>query len=292
MKPAPFEYVRANSAAEAASLLQQHNGEARILAGGQSLVPMLNMRLSRPGALIDLNGVGELDYVREDNGWIAIGAMTRQRSIERSDVVRRRQPLLHAATLFVGHPQIRNRGTIGGSLAHAHPASEYPAVAVALGAELRATGPRGDRMLKAEDFLVTYMTTSLDPAELLTEVRVPVLPARTGWAFQEVARRHGDFALAGAAVTLTLDAGGRCSGARIAVFGATPKAVRAQGAEQALAGEKPGAEAFAEAARRASAAIEDPLSDIHASAEYRRHLVGVLTRRALMEAARRASDAA
>jgi carbon-monoxide dehydrogenase medium subunit len=292
MKPPPFEYVRATSAAEAAALLQQHNGEARILAGGQSLVPMLNMRLARPGLLIDMNGVRELDYVREDNGWLAIGAMTRQRTIERSDFVRRRQPLLHAATLFVGHPQIRNRGTVGGSLAHAHPASEYPAVAVALGAELRATGPRGDRVLKADDFLVTYMTTSLDPAELLTEVRVPTLPARTGWAFQEVARRHGDFALVGAAVTLTLDAGGRCSDARIAVFGATPKAARAQAAEQALAGEKPGDEVFAEAARRASAGIDDPLSDIHASPEYRRHLVGVLTRRALQEAAARARQAA
>ncbi len=292
MKPPRFEYVRAKSAAEAASLLQQHDGDARILAGGQSLVPMLNMRLARPGILIDLNGVSALDYVREDNGWLAIGAMTRQRTIERSGVVRSRQPLLHAATLLIGHPQIRNRGTVGGSLAHAHPASEYPAVAVALGAELRATGPRGERVLKADDFFITYMTTSLEPAELLTEVRLPVLPTRTGWAFQEVARRHGDFALAGAAVTLTLDAGGRCEDARIAVFGATPKAVRALAAEQTLAAEMPGDGVFAEAARQASAGLEDPLADIHASADYRRHLVGVLTRRALAEATERARQAA
>ncbi len=292
MKPPRFEYIRAKSAADAASLLQQqHDGEARILAGGQSLVPMLNMRLARPGILIDLNGVSELDYVREDRDWLAIGAMTRQRTIERSTVVRSRQPLLHAATLLIGHPQIRNRGTVGGSLAHAHPASEYPAVAVALGAELRVTGPHGERVLKADDFLVTYMTTILDPAELLTEVRMPVLPPRTGWAFQEVARRNGDFALAGAAVTLTLDTRGRCTDARIAVFGATPKAIRALAAEHALTGEVLGEAVLAEAARKASAGLEDPLTDIHASADYRRHLVGVLTRRALTEAADRARQA-
>jgi carbon-monoxide dehydrogenase medium subunit len=291
MKPPPFEYVRATSATEAVSLLQKHDGEARILAGGQSLVPMLNMRLARPGVLVDMNGVAELDYIRDDNGWLAIGAMTRQRTIERSAVVRSRQPLLHAATLFVGHPQIRNRGTIGGSLAHAHPASEYPAVAIALGAELRAIGPRGERALNADDFLVTYMTTSLDAAELLAEIRLPVLPVRTGWAIHELARRHGDFALAGAAVTVSFDDGGHCTDARIAVFGATSKATRARSAEQALIGEKPAAATFAEAAHRASAGIEEPLSDVHASGDYRRHLIGVMTKRALAEAAARAQAA-
>ncbi len=292
MKPPPFEYFDPRSVGEAVSLLKDHEGEARILAGGQSLVPLLNMRLARPGVLIDLNRVAELDYIREADGWLAIGAMTRQRTVERSELVKGRQPLLQAATGFVGHPQIRNRGTIGGSLAHADPAAEFPAVALALGAEMRAVGPKGERRIKAEDFLVTYLTTALEPTEVLTEVRFPAQAGGSGWSFQEVARRHGDFALAGAAVTLSLDGGANCSDARIALFGVGPRAVRARGAEQLLVGHKPDEESFEEAGRRASEEIDQPPSDIHASAEYRRHLVKVLTRRALAEAAARAQGAA
>ena len=292
MKPAPFDYFDPRTIEEAVSLLQQHEGEAKILAGGQSLMPLLNMRLARPSALIDLNRVDGLDYIREDDGWIAIGALTRQRAIERSELIKARQPLLHTATRFIAHPQIRNRGTIGGSLAHADPAAEYPAVALALDAELVAAGPNGARTIHAADFFVTYLTTALEPSDILTEVRLPVLPGRTGWSFTEVSRRHGDFALAGVAATLTLDDDNRCSAARIALFGVGSKPMRAQAAEELLIGEQPGEQLVAEAALRASEQIEAPLSDVHASAEYRRHLARVLTRRALAEAVARAGAAA
>ena len=292
MKPASFDYFDPRTIEEAVSLLQQHEGEAKILAGGQSLMPLLNMRLARPGVLIDLNRVDGLDYIRESNGWLAIGALTRQRAIERSQLVQTRQPLLHAATRFIAHPQIRNRGTIGGSLAHADPAAEYPAVALALDAELRAVGPNGERTIHGADFFVTYLTTALEPTEVLTEVRVPALAGRTGWSFMEVSRRHGDFALAGVAATVTLDSGGRCSAACIALFGVGAKPVRAHGAEQVLIGEMPREQLFAEAGQQASDQIQAPLSDIHASAEYRRHVARVLTRRALAEAVVRAGAAA
>jgi len=218
--------------------------------------------------------------------------MTTKRSVELSALVESRQPLLRAATLLIGHPQIRNRGSVGGSMAQADPAAEYPAVAVALDAELRALGPAGERSIKAEDFFVTYLTTALEPNEVLIEVTFPVLGERTGWAFQEVARRHGDFAMAGTAVTVTLDAGGQCSDVRIVLFGVGPKAVRARGAEQIVLGERPGEEFYRRAGQKAGEEIDEPLSDIHASAEYRQHLAGALTRRALAEAAARAAAVA
>jgi len=287
MKPPSFEYAAPSTVAEAVSLLQQHGGEAKILAGGQSLMPLLNMRFARPTALVDLHRVADLDGIREANGGLAIGAMTTKRAVERSALVKSRQPLLHAATLWVAHPQIRNRGTVGGSMAHADPAAEYPAVALATGAEFRAAGPGGERSIAAEDFFVTYLTTALDENEVLTEVRVPALPARTGWSIQEVARRRGDFAMVGAAITVTLGGGGRCSEARVVLFGVGPTPLRARGAEQVVSGEALGEAVFAEAGRRASEELDEPLSDVHASAEYRRHLAQVLTRRGLAEAAGR-----
>lgn len=292
MKPAPFEYAVPKTVAEAVALLKQHDGEAKVLAGGQSLIPLLNMRLARPALLVDVARIPELDYIREAGGALAIGAMVRQRVIEESDLVRRRQPLLHGATSFIAHPQIRNRGTIGGSLAHADPAAVYPAVAVALGAELRVAGPGGERTIPASEFFVSYLTTSLDAAEVLTEVRLPALPARTGWAFKEVSRRHGDFALAGVAVLMTLDGGGVCTQARIVPFGVGPVPVRAAAAERVLIGQRPGEKVFEQAAAQVAAAIEAPLSDIHASGEYRKSLAAVLTRRALAEAAVSAASAA
>lgn len=287
MKPASFQYHDPSTVDEAVALLREHGAEAKLLAGGQSLVPLLNMRLARPAVIVDLNRVPGLDYVREEDGWLAIGAMTRQRAVERSELVASRQPLLHAATRFIAHPQIRNRGTVGGSLAHADPAAEYPAVALALGAELRVAGPEGERTIAARDLFVTYLTTALEPEEIVTEVRVPALAARTGWSFQEVARRHGDFALAGVACTLTLAANGACDAARIALFGVAPTPVRAAAAEGLVAGERPDAALFARAGAAAGDALDEPLADIHASAEYRRHLARVLTRRALAEAAAR-----
>jgi carbon-monoxide dehydrogenase medium subunit len=288
MKPASFEYAAPETLAEAVALLQEHDMEAKLLAGGQSLMPLLNMRLARPGVLIDLGRVAGLDYIREEGPAIALGAMTTKRSVERSELVRARQPLLHAATVLIAHPQIRSRGTVGGSMAQADPAAEYPAVALALDAELRAVGPGGERTIRAEDFFVTYLTTALEPAEVLTELRVPMLPQRSGWAVREVARRHGDFAMAGVAMTLSLDGRGRCADARIVLFGVGPTPQRARGAEQVVVGEPPGESAFAEAGRRCSEDLEEPLSDVHASAEYRRHLARVLVRRGLAEAAGRA----
>ncbi len=287
MKPPAFDYFDPGTLGEAVSLLQELRGEAKILAGGQSLVPLLNMRLARPEALVDLKNLADLDYVRESNGGLAIGAMTRKRTLERSALVKQRQPLLHAATLLVAHPQIRNRGTVGGSLAHADPAAEYPAVALAVDAELRMTGPDGERAIGADDFFVSYLTTALEPAEVLTEVRLPALAPGAGWSVREVARRHGDFALAGVAVTASLDRRGRCSEAHIVLFGVGPTPIRARGAEQMLVGEKPGEKLFEQVGRRAGEEIDDPTSDVHAPAEYRRHLAGVLTRRALDEAVAR-----
>jgi carbon-monoxide dehydrogenase medium subunit len=288
MKPAPFEYFDPRTVEEAVSLLQEHGEDAKILAGGQSLMPLLSMRMARPGALIDLSRVAGLEYIRETDGALAIGAMTSKRAVERSALVKSRQPLLHAATLWIAHPQIRNRGTVGGSMAHGDPAAEYPAVALVLGAELRAVGPDGARKIEAGDFFVSYLTTALGPAEVLTEVRFPVLAEGTGWGFQEVSRRHGDFAMAGAAVTLSIPARGRCASARIVLFGVGPTPVRARGAEEILVGETLGPPLLERAARRASEDLDEPFSDVHASAEFRRHLAGVLTRRALTEAMARA----
>lgn len=289
MKPAPFEYFDPRTVEEAVSLLREHGDEAKILAGGQSLMPLLNMRMARPEAVIDLSRVEGLDYIRESGGAIAVGTMTSKRAVERSELVANRQPLLHAATRWIAHPQIRNRGTVGGSMAHADPAAEYPAVALVLGAEMRAVGPDGERTIEANDFFVSYLTTALGPAEVLTEVRFPMLAEGSGWGFQEMARRHGDFALTGAAVTLSVDGASRCTAARIVLFAVGPTPVRADGAEQMLVGEALAEPLFESAARQASADLDEPLSDVHASAEFRRHLAEVLTRRALSDALARAT---
>jgi carbon-monoxide dehydrogenase medium subunit len=290
MKPPPFDYADPRTLGEAVGLLERHEGEAKVLSGGQSLVPLLNMRLARPALLVDLAKVPGLDYVREADGALAIGAMTRQRTVELSPLVATRHPLLHAATRLIAHPQNRNQGTVGGSLAHADPAAELPAVALAVGATLRAVGPAGERTLDVADFFVTYLTTALAPAEILIEARFPTLPARTGWSVMEVQRRHGDFALAGAIATLTLDGGGRCAAARLVLFGVGATPLRAGGAESLLLGEPPDAALFARAAERASEDLDEPLSDVHASAAYRRDLARVLARRAFAEAAERAAD--
>ncbi|MCP5056411.1 MAG: xanthine dehydrogenase family protein subunit M [bacterium] len=289
MKPARFEYAAPDTLGEAVSLLERHaDDDVKILAGGQSLVPLLNMRMARPELLVDLSRVAELQYIREEGDWLAIGAMTTKRAVEKSDLVRGRQPALLAATQLVGHPQIRNRGTVGGSMAHADPAAEYPALALVLGAELRVVGPGGERTIGADDFFMGYLMTALEPTEVLTEVRVPVLAPGTGWSFVEVARRHGDFALGGAAATVRLDGSGNFSEVRIVLFGISGAAARLGAVEQQLVGQGPGEAVFQEAGACASQDIEDPLSDVHASAEYRRNLAGVLTVRALGEAVTRA----
>jgi len=291
MKPAPFAYFDPRTVADAVALLEEHGMDAKVLAGGQSLVPLLNMRMARPAVLVDINRIDGLDYIRDDGDAIAFGAMTRQRAVERSRLVREKLPLLHEAMTFIAHPQIRNRGTIGGSLAHADPAAELPAIAQVLEAEFVIAGPGGTRTAASKDFFVTYLTSCLEPNEILTEVRFPLLPPSTGWSFIELSRRHGDFALAGVAATLTLS-GGSIADARVGLFGVGATALRATEAEVLLRGQRPDAAIFEDAGTSAAAAIDEPLSDIHASAEYRRDLARVLTRRALAESASRAGAAA
>jgi CO/xanthine dehydrogenase FAD-binding subunit len=288
MKPPRFDYLSPRSIDEALGVLARHGDEAKVLAGGQSLVPLLSFRLVRPAYLVDLNDVGGLAGIRLDDGHLAIGAMTRQRAVETSPLVRQRCPLLAEAMPQIGHVQIRNRGTIGGSLAHADPASELPAVVAALDGELVLQSARGQRVLKPEQFFVSYLTTAAAPDELLVEVRVPVAPPRTGSAFLEVSRRHGDFALVGVAATVTLDEAGVCTGAVIALTGVGPTPVLARDAARALVGERPAPTAF-EAAGRSVAERVQPDSDLHASSDYRRQLASVLTRRALGLAAERAA---
>lgn len=288
MKPAPFDYYAPTSVDETCSLLARYGSDAKLLAGGQSLVPLLALRLAQPAALIDLNGVHELDYIRADDNGVAIGAMTRQRTVERSSVVRETCPLLPAAVEWIGHPQIRNRGTIGGSLVHSDPAAELPALATLLDATFTITNAQGaKRTVKPDEFFVTYLTTAVEPEEMLSEIYFPTLPAGTGWSFVEVARRHGDFALVGAAATVALDSAGACSNARIALFGVAPTATRSPSAEQALLNQKPDEQTIAAAATEVVKDI-DPPGDVHASVEYRKYVATNLVRRALTEAVQRA----
>jgi CO/xanthine dehydrogenase FAD-binding subunit len=289
MKPAAFAYHDPTNLDEALSLMWQFGEQARPLAGGQSLVPLMNFRLLRPAHLIDLNRIGELDYLKVEDGSLRLGATMRQRQLEQSAKIAEGWPLLREAAGFIGHIQIRNRGTIGGSLAHAFPSAELPVAMVSLDASMVLRSKNQRRTIVAGKFFVSYMTTALEPEELLTEIIVPALPAHTGWSYQEVSRRHGDFALAGAAAVLALDAEGKIRHARLTLTGATP--LRARHVEEFLMGEKPSAALFNDAARRTSENIEQD-TDIHASAEYRRRACEALARRALIQAAERASASA
>ncbi len=290
MKPAPFEYAAPDTLEEAISLLEENEGDAKVLSGGQSLMPLLNMRLARPEVLVDLARLPDLDYVREEGGELVIGAMTRQRTVELDPIVRERHPLVYEATMNVAHPQNRNQGTFGGSLAHADPSAEYPALALALDAKFKAVGPDGERVIDADEFFVTYLTTDLEMSEILTEVRIPALPPGAAWSFTELARRHGDYALAGVTSFFTCD-GGKVSSARIVLFGVGATPVRAEKAEQAMVGQSPSSALFESVGKAVLDDIEEPQSDVHASAEQRRALAGVLTTRGLGDAARRAGIA-
>ncbi len=292
MKPPRFSYADPATIEEALGLLAQHGAEAKVLAGGQSLMPLLNFRLARPAHVVDVNRLAALATVTTGaDGGLRIGALVRQRALERSALIRERCPLIAQAMPFVGHPQIRARGTLGGSLAHADPAAELPAVMVALDARLTLRRAGGERTIAAEDFFVALLTTALAPDELLTETALPPWPARTGSSVHEVAKRRGDFALGGVAATLTLDGQGRVERARIVCFGVGPGPVRAADAERSLVGGAATPAAFAEAGRLASAGV-DPSDDIHASAAYRKRLVGVLTTRALTDALAAATERA
>ena len=287
MKPASFEYHAPSTIDEALKLATQLGPEARFIAGGQSLVPMMNFRLVRPEHLIDLNGVAGLSYICADDGELRIGAMTRHREVETSAVIRERWPLISGCMPYVAHVQIRNRGTIGGSLSHADPAAELPAVMTALEAQFVIRSDSATRTVRAEDFFVGLMTTAMQPGELLIEVRIPPLPQGTGWAFDELSRRRGDFAIVGAAALVHCPGRCRIAWARLTFTGVGDRPIRAAKTERFLKEQAP-REDVVRAAAEQSVAEVTPGSDLHASAEYRREVAKVMARRTLVQAIERA----
>jgi carbon-monoxide dehydrogenase medium subunit len=285
MIPAQFDYIAASSLQEAISLLAQHKDDAKILAGGHSLLPAMKLRLMQPRVLIDLSRIRDLSYIKEEAGQLRIGAMTTHFQIETSDLLRRVCPLLPETATNLGDMQVRNKGTIGGSLAHSDPAADWPPAILALDAELIAASPKGDRTIKAADFFVEMLTTALQPGEILREIRIPAAPAKAGQAYMKVRHPASGFAVVGVAVNLSLD-GGKCRSAAIGITGVSPKAYRATAVESALKGNALDGKAPAAAAAHAADAV-DVNSDLYASAEYRRQLATVYTRRALELAASR-----
>jgi carbon-monoxide dehydrogenase medium subunit len=285
MKPAPFAYHAPDQLDELLALLGDREHEVRLLAGGQSLVPMMNFRLAAPEVLVDIRRVAGLSYMRTtEDGWLAVGAGARQSELLRDDAVRSGWPLLVEGAGHIGHPQIRNRGTVCGSLAHHDPTAELPALAVALDARMLLASSEGTRELSADDFFVSYYQVALQPGEMLLEVRVPPSPAGAGWSFKEVARRRGDFALVGVAALVEGDGDGRVSSARLVLCGVGERPFRAHDAEEAiLAGAS-----FEDAGRMVSEGVT-PVGNMHASAEYRREAAGTLAARALSEAWERAA---
>ena len=283
MKPAPFDYIAPQDLQEALLTLRDNGPDARMLAGGQSLVPLLNLRLTKPRILVDLNGISGLDTIRETSEGLLIGAMTRQSTVERSSLVQQRCPILAESIRYIGHVAIRHRGTIGGSLVHADPAAELPAVALALDAKFEVVRDGLDRAIPAGEFFIDYLTTALAPDEILRQIVFPEGRPSSGYALEEIARRHGDFAIAGVVALVDLDEAGKIADARIALFGVAPMPVRARKVEGALIGQEPNEHAF----RDATAFLDDvldPPGDIHASSAYRTHAAAVLTVRALTRA--------
>ncbi|MFQ5813289.1 MAG: FAD binding domain-containing protein [Anaerolineae bacterium] len=289
MKPAPFKYYAPTTVDEALVRLAEHGWDAKVLAGGQSLIPMMNFRIAQPAVLVDLNHVSELFYIRPDeNGGLLLGAMTRQSQVEHDALVAERAPLVHEVMPQIAYPQIRSRGTFGGSLAHADPSAELVAVSLALKARLRLRSQAGERWVPADEFFVGLFTTVLEPDELLVEVALPPMPPRSGWSFLQVTRRHHDFCIAGVAVLVTLDEKGQCEQARLIFLSVGDGPVNAQLAAETLIGQTPTPEVIRAAAEKAASDEIDPGGDIHASAEYRRHLSKVLARRTLTQAFDRA----
>ncbi len=284
MKPAQFEYFDPGTLDEALGLLREHGDDAKILAGGQSLVPLMNFRLARPKVIVDVNKVPGLDYVREADGMLHIGAMTRQRTVETSALIKAKCPLLFDATYWVGHLAIRTRGTVGGTIAHADPAAEYPCVLAALEGEVVVTGQGGQqKAVKPEDFFVTFLTTALQPTEMVTEVRFPKILPGAGWHFMEFSRRHGDFAIVGVASLLQVDKQGKCTDARIALCGVGGSPFKAKTAENMLKETDLNEKVIQAASEKVGEEVE-PEGDLHGSAEYRKHLAKVLTGRCLRKA--------
>jgi CO/xanthine dehydrogenase FAD-binding subunit len=283
LKPAPFDYLAPQSLQEALLALRDHGADARMLAGGQSLVPLLNLRLTKPKVLVDLNGIAGLDTIRETAAGLSIGAMTRQSGVERSSLAQEKCPILAEAIRHIGHVAIRHRGTIGGSLVHADPAAELPAVALALDARFAAVRDGIDRIIPAEAFFVDYLTSALGPDEILREIVFPFVRPSSGYALEEFARRHGDFAVAGVVALVDLDEAGGIADPRLALFGVAPTPVRARKVEAALIGRQPHVRLFRDAAALLEGVL-DPPGDIHASSAYRRRAAAVLAARALERA--------
>jgi CO/xanthine dehydrogenase FAD-binding subunit len=289
MKPSPFQYYAPTTVEEALEYLTSYGYEAKLLAGGQSLIPTMNFRLAQPAILIDLNPIPQLSYIQLDKeGYLRLGAMTRQRQVERDPLVATHAPLIYETMPHIAHVQIRNRGTFGGSLAHADPAAELPAVTTALEARFRVQSRTGERWLAANEFFVDLFTTALEPEEMLAEVAIPALPPRSGWAFAEMARRHGDYALVGVAAVVTLDDQGRCQKGRLVYLSVGDKPVEAQRAMALLQSQTPSAEAIRAASEVAAQEDIEPTGDIHATPAYRRHLAKVLARQTLTQAFERA----
>ena len=290
MKPAPFEYYAPDSLEQALDLMQQGAGEAKILAGGQSLVPAMNFRVVQPSLLIDLNRVTELSYIRKEGEVIRVGSMARERHLEFDSLIAQHIPLLHEAVPFIAHPQIRNRGTIGGSIVHSDPAAELPVLMHALSARLKARNASSERWIDVQDFFVGMFTTALEPDEILIEIELPFSPLRTGWSFMEVAPRAGDYAMMGVAVLVTLDENGKCQQAKLVYLNAGEGPVEATEAAGSLTGQAIDEQLIQSAAVHASEKEIDPFGNIHASAEFQRHLAKVLTQKALQQATQRAGE--
>jgi carbon-monoxide dehydrogenase medium subunit len=288
MKPAPFKYYAPTTVPEALTLLNEYGYDAKILAGGQSLVPMMNFRLVQPAVLVDINNIPELSLIQAEGKGIKLGAMVRHHRAEMDPLIAERAPLIHETMPRIATVQVRNRGTIGGSLAHADPSAELVVVSTALEAEFRIRRQGGERTLPARDFFTGLLMTALEPEEMLVEIYIPPLPGRTGWSLQEIARRPHDFSLVGVAAILTLDNKGRCQQARLVYLSCGDGPISASQAALMLQGEQLTQQLIEAAAEKAALEEIDPGSDIHASADFRRHLARVLTCRALQEALERA----
>jgi carbon-monoxide dehydrogenase medium subunit len=286
MIPAAFEYLRPKTIPEAVALLQQHGDDAKILSGGQSLIPMMKLRLARPAVLIDINRIAGLSYIKEDGGFLKIGGLTREAELEASPILSK-YPLLLDTAHVIADPQVRNMATVGGNLAHGDPANDHPATMMALGAQVVATGSKGERVIPIDEFFVTLFTTALKQDEILTEIRIPIPPAKSGGAYVKLERKVGDFATAAVAVQLTLDGGGAIQKIGIALTNAGPTPIRAKKAEDALRGKKPDAAAIAQAAQLASDDAQ-PGADLRGPVAYKKGLAKELTKRALAIALERA----
>jgi len=287
MIPAPFDYHAPGSLAEAIGLLQQHGDEAKVLSGGQSLLPLLKLRLASAAHLVDIGRIPGLEYIREEGGYLKIGGRTRESALERSDVIKAKYPILHDTALVIADPLVRNRATVGGNLAHADPANDHPATMLALGAEVVAAGAGGERVIPITQFFTGIFTTALRPGEILIEIRIPAPPPRSGGAYVKLERKVGDFATAAAAAQVAIGADGKVARAGIALTSAGPTPIKATAAEQFLVGKVPDGAAIAQASKLASDAAS-PSADRRGSVEYKREMARVLTARALTTAVARA----